>query len=129
MPFTSLGLVPEAASSLLFPRLVGHQRASTLLLLGEAIDAETAQDWGLVNRVVADSELMSTAREYAARLAALPPEAVRQTKDLIKNGRPDVTGRIEQELELFSQRLRSAEAAEAFQAFVEKRKPDFSRFS
>jgi enoyl-CoA hydratase/carnithine racemase len=129
MPFTSLGLVPEAASSLLFPRLVGHQRASALLLLGEPIDSETAHDWGLVNQVVADADLMGTARDYAARLAALPPEAVRLTKDLIKNGRRDVPGRIEQELVLFSQRLRSAEAAEAFQAFVEKRKPDFSRFS
>jgi len=83
----------------------------------------------LVNRVVADANLMDTARDYAVRLAALPPEAVRQTKNLIKNGRPDVPGRIEEELVLFSRRLRSAEAAEAFQAFVEKRKPDFSRFS
>jgi enoyl-CoA hydratase/carnithine racemase len=129
MPFTSLGLVPEAASSLLFPRLVGHQRASALLLLGEAIDAATAHDWGLVNRIVTDADLMGTARDYAARLAALPPEAVRLTKHLIKNGREDVPERIEEELVLFSQRLRSAEAAEAFQAFVEKRKPDFSRFS
>jgi enoyl-CoA hydratase/carnithine racemase len=129
MPFTALGLVPEAASSLLFPRLVGHQRASALLLLGDPMDAETARDWGFVNQVVADEELLSTARGIAARLAALPPAAVRLTKDLIKNGRSDVPGRIEQELALFHARLRSPEAAEAFQAFVEKRKPDFSRFS
>jgi enoyl-CoA hydratase/carnithine racemase len=129
MPFTSLGLVPEAASSLLFPRLVGHQRASALLLLGEPMDAETAQDWGFVNQVVADATLLAVARGVASRLAALPPEAVRQTKDLIKNGHGDVPGRIEQELVLFRNRLRSPEAAEAFQAFVEKRKPDFSRFS
>ena len=129
MPFTSLGLVPEAASSLLFPLLVGHQRASALLLLGETIDAETAYHWGLVNRLVSDAELMTVAGDYAARLAALPPEAVRQTKALIKNGRRDVSGRIEEELALFRHRLRSAEAAEAFQAFVEKRNPDFSRFS
>lgn len=126
MPFTSLGLVPEAASSLLFPRLVGHQRASALLLLGDPMDAETARDWGFVNQVVADAELLTTARATAARLAALPPEAVRQTKHLIKHGRTDVPGRIEQELALFRDRLRSPEAAEAFQAFVEKRKPDFS---
>jgi enoyl-CoA hydratase/carnithine racemase len=128
MPFTSLGLVPEAASSLLFPRLVGHQRASALLLLGEALDAETARDWGLVYRVVDNDSLMGIARAVAARLAALPPEAVRQTKNLIKNGRQDVPGRIAEELVLFRERLRSPEAAEAFAAFVEKRKPDFSRF-
>ncbi|WP_428486546.1 enoyl-CoA hydratase [Rhodopila sp.] len=129
MPFTSLGLVPEAASSLLFPLLVGHQRASALLLLGEPMDAETAREWGFVNQVVADADLLATARGVASRLAALPPEAVRQTKALIKNGRRDVPGRIEQELVLFHQRLHSPEAAEAFAAFVEKRKPDFSRFS
>jgi enoyl-CoA hydratase/carnithine racemase len=128
MPFTSLGLVPEAASSLLFPRLVGHQRASALLLLGEPLDAETARDWGLIYQVVADADLMATARNVAGRLAALPPEAVRQTKNLIKNGRQDVPGRIAEELVLFRERLRSPEAAEAFAAFVEKRKPDFSRF-
>jgi enoyl-CoA hydratase/carnithine racemase len=129
MPFTALGLVPEAASSLLFPRLLGHQRASALLLLGEPMDAETAREWGFVNQVVADDVLMATARGIAGRLAALPPEAVRLTKDLIKNGRADVPGRIAQELALFRDRLHSPEAAEAFQAFVEKRKPDFSRFT
>ena len=129
MPFTRLGLVPEAASSLLFPRLVGHQRANALLLLGEPMDAETARDWGLIYQVVSEAELLTTARGVAARLAELPPEAVRQTKALIKNGRRDVPGRIEEELVLFRQRLRSAEAAEAFQAFAEKRKADFSRFT
>jgi len=129
MPFTSLGLVPEAGSSLLFPRLVGHQRASALLLLGEPMDAETARDWGFVNQIVADEDLMPVARTLAARLAALPPAAVRQTKDLIKNGQRDVPGRIAQELVLFRDRLRSPEATEAFQAFAEKRKPDFSKFS
>ena len=129
MPFTSLGLVPEAASSLLFPRLVGHQRASALLLLGDPLDAETARDWGFVNQVVADEDLMNTARSVTARLAALPPASVRQTKNLIKNGRQDVPGRIAEELVLFRDRLRSPEAAEAFQAFAEKRKPDFSKFS
>ncbi len=129
MPFTSLGLVPEAASSLLFPRLVGHQRASALLLLGETFDAETALSWGLVNQVVADENLMTTARGIAERLAALPPIAVRQTKNLIKNGRAEVPGRIEEELALFRDRLCSPEAAEAFAAFMEKRKPDFSKFA
>jgi enoyl-CoA hydratase/carnithine racemase len=129
MPFTSLGLVPEAASSLLVPRLFGHQRASALLLLGEPLDAATALEWGLVNRVVDDAALMDTAREMARRLAALPPQAVRLTKRLIKHGVPDVAGRIQEEIGLFSERLASPEAQEAFAAFMEKRKPDFSRFS
>jgi enoyl-CoA hydratase/carnithine racemase len=129
MPFTSLGLVPEAASSLLVPRLLGHQRASALLLLGEPLDAATALEWGLVNRVVDDAALMDTAREMARRLAALPPQAVRLTKRLIKHGEPDVAGRIQQEIALFTERLASPEAQEAFAAFMEKRKPDFSRFS
>ena len=129
MPFTSLGLVPEAASSLLFPRLLGHQRASALLLLGEPMDAATAHDWGFVNRVVDDAVLMDTAREMARRLAALPPQAVRLTKRLIRHGAPDIAVRIEEELALFSEQLGSPEAKEAFAAFMEKRKPDFSRFS
>ena len=129
MPFTSLGLVPEAASSLLVPRLLGHQRASAMLLLGEPLDAATACEWGLVNRVVDDPVLMETAREMARRLAALPPQAVRLTKRLIKHGMPDVAGRIQEEIGLFTERLASPEAQEAFAAFMEKRKPDFSRFS
>jgi enoyl-CoA hydratase/carnithine racemase len=129
MPFTSLGLVPEAGSSLLFPRLLGHQRASALLLLGEPMDATTALEWGFVNRVVDDAALMETAHDMARRLAALPPQAVRLTKRLLRNGATDVAGRIEEELALFRERLASPEAAEAFQAFAEKRKPDFSRFS
>ena len=128
MPFTGLGLVPEAGSSLLFPRLVGHQRASALLLLGEPMDAPTAREWGFVNQVVEDAALMETARALANRLAALPAQSVRLTKHLIRHGQPDLPGRITEELTLFRERLRSPEAAEAFQAFVEKRKPDFSRF-
>ena len=129
MPFTSLGLVPEAASSLLFPRLLGNQRASALLLLGEALDAMTAQDWGLVNRVVEDDDLLPTARDIAQRLAGLPPQAVRETKRLMRHGALDVEARIAEELALFRERLGSPEAAEAFRAFMEKRKPDFSGFA
>ncbi|MEJ0016560.1 MAG: enoyl-CoA hydratase [Acetobacteraceae bacterium] len=129
MPFTSLGLVPEAASSLLFPRLLGHQRASALLLLGEPLDAATALEWGFVNRVVDDAALMATAQEIAQRLARLPPQAVRMTKRLIRHGATDVAARMDEELALFRERLASPEAAEAFKAFMEKRRPDFSRFS
>jgi enoyl-CoA hydratase/carnithine racemase len=129
MPFTSLGLVPEAASSLLFPRLLGTQRASALLLLGEPLDAATAFEWGFVNRVVDDATLLDTAREMARRLAALPPQAVRLTKRLIRHGAQDVPARMAEEMPLFSERLGSPEAKEAFAAFMEKRKPDFSQFS
>ena len=128
MPFTSLGLVPEAGSSLLFPQIVGHHRANALLLLGEPLDAETAFQWGFVHQVVDNAVLMKAAHAIAARLAALPPTAVRQTKQLIKTGAPSLPDRIEEELAMFATRVRSPEAAEAFQAFVEKRKPDFSAF-
>ncbi|HUB12622.1 MAG TPA: enoyl-CoA hydratase [Acetobacteraceae bacterium] len=128
MPFTSLGLIPEAASTLLVPRLLGHQRASALLLLGEPLDAATACTWGLVNRVVDDTALMPEAHDTARRLAALPPQAVRLTKRLLKHGAPDVADRIAEEIGWFTERLASPEAQEAFAAFMEKRKPDFSRF-
>jgi enoyl-CoA hydratase/carnithine racemase len=127
MPFTSLALIPEAASTLLVPRLLGHQRASALLLLGEPLDAVTALEWGLVNRVVDDSMLMETARDIGRRLAALPAEAVRLTKRLMRHGEPTVAARIKEEMEIFGDQLDSAEAQEAFAAFMEKRKPDFSR--
>ena len=129
MPFTRLGLVPEAGSSLLFPRLLGHQRASAMLLLGDALDAQTAYDAGLVYQVVDDEDLMNEARKLAARLAALPPQAVRQTKHLMRHGKPELQDRIAEELELFRDRVHSPEAAEAFAASMEKRPPDFSRVS
>ena len=129
MPFTRLGLVPEAGSSLLFPQLLGHQRASAMLLLGDPLDAETAREAGLVYQVVDDADLMDTARALAQRLAALPPQAIRQTKHLMRRGAPVLRDRMTEELELFRQRVASPEAGEAFAAFMEKRAPDFSRFS
>ena len=129
MPFTRLGLVPEAGSSLLFPQLLGHQKASAMLLLGDALDAEAALAAGFVYQVVDDAELMTAARALAARVAALPPQAIRQTKRLMRRGQPSLAGRISEELELFRERVHSPEAAEAFAAFMEKRAPDFSRFT
>jgi enoyl-CoA hydratase/carnithine racemase len=125
MPFTRLGLVPEAGSSLLFPHLLGYQRASALLLLGETLDAETARAWGFVYQVVDDAALLETAHALAQRVAALPPEAVRLTKRLIRHGAPGLPGRMEEELRLFRERVSSPEAKEAFAAFVEKRAPQF----
>ena len=128
MPFTRLGLVPEAGSSLLFPQLLGHQKAAAMLLLGDSMTAQEALDAGFVYQVVDDADLMDAARAVAARLAALPPTSIRQTKELMRRGKTDLPDRIAEELELFRDRVHSPEAAEAFAAFVEKRAPDFSRF-
>ncbi len=127
LPFVDLGLVPEAASSLLLPRLIGHQRAAKHLILGDPFDAETALLYGLVAEIVDEEALDVRVRETAERIAAKPPEAVRLTKKLLRDGSSAVAERIAQESALFGERLRSPEAAEAFAAFFEKRPPNFSR--
>jgi enoyl-CoA hydratase/carnithine racemase len=109
--------------------LLGNQRANALLLLGEPLDAVKAHEWGFVNRVVDAAELMPATHEIAQRLAALPPQAVRLTKRLIRQGALNLPERIAEELSIFRDRVASPEAAEAFKAFMEKRKPDFSRFA
>ena len=126
-PFVNLGLVPEFASSWLLPARVGPQRAAELLLLAEPIDAKTALAFGLVNRVVEPDELDAAARELASRLAAKPPEALRQSKRLMRADPAEIGRRIDAENEVFARQLRSPEAREAFQAFLEKRAPDFVR--
>lgn len=125
MPFVDLGLVPEAASSLLFPRLVGPQTAARHLILGDPFDAETALRYGLVGEIVEEDALADRVRGLAQRVAAKPPEAVRLTKRLIRSGHDAVEQRYREEGDLFAARLRSPEAAEAFRAFFEKRPPKF----
>ena len=127
MPFVNLGLVPEFASSLLLPARVGPQRAAELLLLAESMDAATAKDFGLVNRVVEPAELEATAMDLARRLAAKPPEALRQSKRLMREDPARVLERMDKENEVFGRLLSSPEAREAFTAFLEKRAPDFGR--
>lgn len=127
LPFVNLGLVPEAASSLLLPKLIGHQRASELFLLGEPFDAATAERIGLVNRVVADDEVLPVARALAARAAAKAPGAVRAIKRLLKSDTTNVADRMLEEARDFAERLKSAELREAVTAFFEKRPPDFSK--
>ncbi len=127
LPFVDLGLVPEAGSSLLLPRLIGHQRAAKHLILGEPFDAETALLYGLVAEIVDEGTLDARVREIADRVAAKPPEAVRLTKKLLRNAPSAIAERIAQESALFGERLKSPEAAEAFAAFFEKRAPNFSR--
>ena len=128
-PFTSLGLVPEFASSLLMPQLMGHRRAAERLLLGDPFTGEQAVECGLANAVLPAAEVLPHARRVAERFNALPPGAVRDAKRLMRRPQAaQVLETIQVEADLFGQRLRSPEAMEAFQAFFQKRKPDFSKF-
>jgi enoyl-CoA hydratase/carnithine racemase len=128
LPFVNLGLVPEAASSLLLPRLAGHQRAAELMLLGERFDAGAARAIGLVNAVVPAASLDAELDARAAALAAKPPAALRLAKALLKGDAAGVPARMAAEAAHFAQALRSPEAREAMEAFMQKRKPDFARF-
>jgi enoyl-CoA hydratase/carnithine racemase len=126
MPFVDLGLIPEAASTLLLPRLVGPQRAAELLMLGESLSARRAEQFGLVNAVVPAPELEAHAASVCRRLAQKSPSALRHTKALLRD-RSGVLERIAEEGAIFGTQLRSAEAREAISAFFEKRAPDFSK--
>lgn len=129
MPFVNLGLCPEAGSSLLLPLLMGHQRAAELLMLGETIDAGRALDFGIANAVFDDHHYQDKALHEARRLAAQPPASVRLTKAFLKGPvRDQVRAQMDAEGKEFIARLSAPEAREAMQAFVEKRKPDFSQF-
>ena len=130
MPFVALGLVPEFASSLLVPQLMGHRRAAEKLMMGEPFTPEQAVDCGLANAVLPAGEVLNHARRVAERFNHLPPSAVREAKQLMRAPQRDaVLQTIRNEGEIFARRLRSPEAMEAFQAFFQKRKPDFSQFS
>ena len=126
-PFVNLGLVPEAASSLLLPRLAGHVRAAEILLLAEPIDAQKAYALGLVNEVMAPDQVLPKALETARKLADKAPTALKLSKALMKDAGA-VTQRMQQEGAHFVGQLASPEVAEAIGAFFEKRKPDFSAF-
>lgn len=129
MPFVTLGLVPEAASSFLLPMLAGYHRAAELLLLGKPFTAEKALAAGIVTEIVPEGDLIDHALEVAARIAALPPSSVRMTKALMKaRYAATVAEAMGSEGEKFRAQLGSPEAKEAMQAFFEKRKPDFSKF-
>ncbi|MGM4980128.1 crotonase/enoyl-CoA hydratase family protein [Rhizobium sp. 11_C7_N12_5] len=119
-PFVDLALVPEAASSLIAPRLMGHQRAFALLALGEGFSAAEAKEAGLIWKVTAPEAVEAETLSLAAKLAAKPPEALRIARDLIW-GEPDaILSRIAEEAELFATRLKSAEARAAFEAFMKR---------
>jgi enoyl-CoA hydratase/carnithine racemase len=127
MPFVNLGLCPEAASSLLVPRMFGYHRAAEALLMGEPFFAEAAQEVGLVNRVVPPTEVNGYAQAQARKLAAKPLSSLIETKRLMKGGtQQEVLQKMDEEGKSFGRMLREPAAKEAFGAFMAKRKPDFS---
>ena len=130
LPFVNLGLCPEAGSTLLFPRLMGHQRAAELLFCGETFSSGKALDVGIINAIFPDNEVLAAARARALQIATQPAAALRLTKALLKNDYADALQEtIAREGESFLKRLRSPEAGEALQAFMQRRKPDFTKFS
>jgi enoyl-CoA hydratase/carnithine racemase len=127
MPFVNLGLCPEAASSLLAPRMFGYHRAAEALLMGEPFFAEAAQEVGLVNRVVPPTEVNGYAQAQARKLAGKPLSSLIETKRLMKGDTQAVLQKMDEEGQSFGRMLREPAAKEAFGAFMEKRKPDFSK--
>src|SRR5262245_15424620 len=125
-PFANLALVPEAASSLLLPARIGHVRAFSMFVLGEAVNATTAVEWGLANASCLRDELRDRARSAAEAIAARPCSAVVRTKTLMRDAAL-LAARMETEGQHFAAQLASPEAREAFAAFAEKRPPDFTR--
>jgi len=125
VPFVKLGLVPEAASSVLLPNLMGYQRAAAMLLLGDTVDAQMAERFGMVTHLVEPAALSETADRLVQKLLSLPPTALRETKKLMKG---DVSAQMDAEIKMFVSLLKSEELKEAATAFLEKRAPDFSRF-
>jgi enoyl-CoA hydratase/carnithine racemase len=121
-PFVALGLVPEAASSLLAPRVMGHRRAFELLVMGKPLNGEEAKACGLVNQVVADDQVEAEAVKAAQAIAALPPEGVAISRRLIKGDPAETVKRIDEEAEQFRNRLKSPEARAAFTAFLSRKK-------
>lgn len=129
LPFSQLGLCPEAAASLLLPRLAGYALAAEKLMLGEAFDAQEAHRMGIVNRLLPAGELDAFAYAQAAKLAALPASSLRVTKMLMKRAHgQEIADRMKEEVVHFGKMLLAPEAREAMMAFFQKRKPDFRQF-
>ncbi len=124
-PFVNLALAPEAASSILLPMTLGHQRAFELFALGEPLDGDTALAWGLANRAVPAEEVDAVALDLARRLTARAPMSLRKTKQLMRNA-DLLWAHMQREGEAFGSQLASPEAMEAFMAFTQRRAPDFS---
>jgi enoyl-CoA hydratase/carnithine racemase len=128
MPFINLAVVPEFGSSCSVPARIGHVRAAELILLGTPFDARRAAELGLVTEVVSDKDVLARAIETARKLAAKPARALQASKRLLKQPfREQIKAAMEAENEEFSAQVRSEDAKEALTAFLEKRKPDFTR--
>ena len=125
-PFVNLALAPEAASSMLLPMVLGHQRAFEMFALGEAIDGRTALAWGLANRAVPADQVEAVAAGLAAKLAGRAPNSIRKTKRLMRDAER-LWALMQREGEAFDSQMSSPEAMEAFMAFTQKRAPDFSK--
>ena len=121
-PFVGLGLVPEAASSLLAPRLMGQARAFELLVMGRPMDAEQAKAAGLINTVVTADAVEAEAMQAARAIASLPPQGVLASRRLMRGSPEEIVARIDEEADLFKTRLKSAEARAAFEAFMTRKK-------
>jgi len=128
LPFVNLGLCPEAGSSVILPALVGQRRAAELLFFAEPFGADAARQLGIVNEVFAPEELMAKALARAQQLAEKPPAALRTTKALLKHSAaPAIADAMARETQQFAALLQGPEAREAMTAFMERRKPDFSK--
>lgn len=127
--FVNLAIVPEAGSTYLLPRLIGHQRAAELFLFGDPFDAQCAQDLGIANAVYPTGELIERAYEKASALARKAPTATRRIKALMKGRAAPLLERMDEEVELIGPMLASPEAREVMSAFMEKRAPDFSKIA
>ena len=127
-PFVNLALVPEAASSLLLQARIGYARAFSMVALGEHVDGKTAVEWGLARYLAAPEALRAKALAVAHTLAEKPIGALRATKRLMRDSAL-IAQTMDRESEVFAERLKSPEAAEAFRAFAEKRAPNFGQFS
>ncbi|HEY1721285.1 MAG TPA: enoyl-CoA hydratase-related protein [Magnetospirillaceae bacterium] len=127
-PFVNLALVPEAASSLLLPARIGHARAFAVFALGESISGSEAVALGLANKILPQNEVLAAARAAAKALAQKPMGSVIATKRLMRDAAA-LLAKMGDESRVFAERLKSSEAREAFQAFAERRPPDFSKFT
>lgn len=127
-PFVTLGVVPEAGSSLLMPKYLGYQMAARLLMFAERITAEEAKSCGLIGHICAEDQLKESVEQEARRIAQLPKKTIRQAKRLMRRNVEPLTDRIFYEMEQFGEALRSPESKEAMAAFVEKRSPNFAQF-